>query len=106
MSRLVCECGRPKRRHASGCDRCIAADGRTDAERLLIAVLRALGGAATVDALLFESELPERTLYRTLTRLRQLGRVIAEEGAGRTVYRLGSNTGPSRKAGPRAVGAS
>ena len=70
MSRLLCECGRPKRRHASGCDRCIAADGRTDAERLLIATLRALGGAGTAEAILFESALPERTLYRRLKALK------------------------------------
>ena len=83
-----CDCGQPKRPRAATCEGCQFLDGRTEAERLLIAVMRSLGGGGTVDALLFETRLPERTLYRAIAHLRQRGRVVSEVGRDRAVYRL------------------
>ena len=73
-----CECGADREPGAAACARCSWLDGMTPVEARVIAAIRLLGGRATREALSFETELAERTLYRTLAKLRRLRRIVVQ----------------------------
>jgi hypothetical protein len=81
MSRrsATCECGSAKRVGAEACDRCAALDGADVPESTLVNALRNLGGDATSEAILVETNWSYRHLRRTAERLEKSGRVLRIE---------------------------
>lgn len=77
MSR-TCDCGRVKERpRAAACEWCAFLDGASPAEQVLIGILRAHGGCATMAILALETGWSERHLQRQLAKLRRLRRIVA-----------------------------
>lgn len=75
----TCECSAPKRVGAEACDRCSALDGRNVPEQTLVNALRNLGGDATSEAVMVETNWSYRHLRRTAQRLERTGRIIRVE---------------------------
>lgn len=93
----TCECGAQKNSTDRACSTCSWLDGATTSEQRVIAALRAIGGEGCRDALVLEldAQMPERTLRRTLAKLRGLGRVTAaverdDDNRNVATYRLTS----------------
>ena len=75
-----CECGEPLQK-GEGCRACQRLDGKGKVEGAIISAFRALGYIATFDALLEETGLVERSVYRQLAILRANGRIrVVSEG--------------------------
>lgn len=75
----TCECGSTKRAGAEACERCEALDGVDVPESTLVNALRNLGGDATSEAVLVETNWSYRHLRRTAERLEKSGRVLRIE---------------------------
>lgn len=88
MSPTACDCGRPRDPRALACVTCTWLDGATESEARVIDALRALGSAGTWDALTLEIDMPERTLWRTLAKLRAVGRIVVRDDGERATYTL------------------
>jgi hypothetical protein len=93
MTGMTCECGADCAPGLDTCHRCAWLDGRTEAEARVIAAIRTIGQEVTRDALRHETGMPERTLTRTLDKLRQLRRIVVEhyrdeDNRERATYRL------------------
>lgn len=71
-----CDCGNATPDGVDICERCAWLDG-VGAEGQLISELRALGEFATMEALVKEMVVSDRTVFRYLSKLRATGRIDA-----------------------------
>jgi hypothetical protein len=75
----TCECGRTRTVGAEACDACLRLDGRGRGDGstgLLLSEMRAMGGTATMAALVEETGLCERQVYRIVAELEAGGRIL------------------------------
>jgi hypothetical protein len=75
----ICECGTPKQVGDEACARCLALDGGSEAERVIVNALRALGGSATTEAVMLEAGISYRQARRAASKLEKSGRVLRVE---------------------------